>query len=472
MSIEKVGPGGVGNSYGTRATSTPTKIGQAGGPVPVYSGFEQFPATAGFRFAGGLGTDWQPVSGSMAVTSANGGELAAIDPTVLIEGLPAMKLTFSASGGTYIARYTLTNPVSFAQFKTIQVPFLITGNDTNSGLSIIQVWALFSDGSSARLQIGLGDIPPLKWNNTSMSRFSTPVSPGGITFSGATMSTFDTLTITSFQFVIATSAGSVNYPVWVGPIRSTGNSVGRISLVFDGEYISQYTLMKPILDQYGINASLAITTADIGVTGNMSVAQIDEMYKQGYECIHHTFDSTKTGGYVNATQWPTSVSITNDINNQWNFFRSNGWTRGIGMAVVGFVSMFTGSASTSARQRLIIDALKAGGVRSLRSSAGVDKQQIPIGNLGIKPYHLRGAKQITNTDTSNDIKSIIDQAELNGEWAILTFHRLVPNGTSPGSLEMTVSDFAKSIEYLSERLRLGNLICAPIGQTYNDLFGI
>ena len=71
-------------------------------------------------------------------------------------------------------------------------------------------------------------------------------------------------------------------------------------------------------------------------------------------------------------------------------------------------------------------------------------------------------------DTAAAIKTIIDQAEANGEWAVLTFHRVVASGA--GSLETTTTIFEEVCTYLDARRSAGHLDVLPFGRAYDRYF--
>lgn len=405
------------------------------------------------------------------MVSTDAGDDIALDTAVTLDGLPTVKCTFSnAASGTYQADFIFNNARNIAKFKTIQVPIRVTTVEAAAGVALtspaFQVWLTFSDGTTMRLQCDATNVPPNTWHVFSFSRQSPT---GMVSFGGAAaMNTADTLTITKIRIVQSTIATSVNYPIWVGPIRVDGRTTGRVSIVMDGEYISQYTLLKPLLDAYRLKTSLAITNYDIGLSGRMTEAQIDEMYDDGHECIDHTFNSSKVGGYSNATDWPAASDIMADKLAQRDYFISRGWVRGLGFAVNAFTNPFIGT-NNGARQKLIQDAFLAGGIIASRASTALYTSQIPCGNPAIKPFHLRGAIQITSTDTDAAVKAIIDQAELNGEWAIISVHRAVTS--APGALEMTTANFASWFSYAREREDAGGIVVAPMGETYNYYWG-
>lgn len=422
------------------------------------------------QIPGGVFCNWQSGTGSLAMVSTDANDNVALDTAVTLDGLPAAKCTFSdAASGTYIAEFSFTNAISLAGFRTIQVPVKITATLTaaNVGIGVapFQVWLYLSGGGTARLLCDFGNIPPESWHVFSFSRES---STGLVTFSGgATWDTFDSETVTKVRIVQATLAASNGYPVWVGSLRCDARARGCVTICMDGQYSSQYTIAKPILDAYKLKTSLAIVNSDIAGVGRMTLAQIDEMYQQGHECIHHTYDGTKVNGYVNATDWPAAADIALDIKAGFNYFIEHGWTRGLGKIVNAFANPFSPGTAV-ARQQLIQAAMSAAGVECSRASIGLYTTQMSLGYKGVVPFNIRGAIQVTSTDTTAGIKTIIDQAEENGEWAVLTFHRIVASGA--GSLETTTTIFEEVCAYLDSRCSAGHLDVLPFGEAYDKHF--
>ena len=148
---------------------------------------------------------------------------------------------------------------------------------------------------------------------------------------------------------------------------------------------------------------------------------------------------------------------------------TQGWTRGIGIGVEGYVPCFI-STTAKARQELVYAGMKAAGMIAMSSGVG---QSTFLHSLALpkeKPFYLPGTVQITNTTTPADIIAIIDRAEELGEWAIITVHRAVASGA--GSLEMTTADFTTWIDYLATRVAAGGVICQPIGEVYDEFYGL
>lgn len=428
---------------------------------------------------GAIVADWTN-NGALTLNAGSpAGSSAALDTAVLIDGVPALKCVCGNSG-TYIADFTLTNPVSMSKFKSIQIPVIITCSESASGFGTsaapFQIWLTAASGKSFRIKCEFAGIPPGKQHVFSVSRVLTNGSfvpaTGLVLFSSGATGWADldgAETITKVSVVVATGASSVGYPVWVGSIRTDARTVGRVSIRMDGEYSSQYSLVKPLLDKYGFKASLALTTADVGGAGRMTLAQIAEMVGNGHEPIHHTYDSTKTNGYVNATDWPSSAVIAADLKNQWDYFRTQGWDRGIGKCVAGFAESFI-STVNQARQKLVLAGLLAGGAECWTESTNLYAQQMSLGNGKVAPFMLRGAIQITSTNVAADLTNIIDQVEASGEWAIITIHRAVADDATPGSLEMKAGLIDTWMAYAAARQAAGGILVQPLGEVFDECF--
>lgn len=431
------------------------------------------------KAVGAVICDWAN-NGSLVLNGSSPvGSLAALDAAVLIEGAPALKCTMGNSG-TFIADFTLTNPVSLSKFKSIQIPLIITCNETAAGFgtsgSPFQVWIATASGKSFRLKCEFDGVPPGKQHTFSVSRTlingSFVPSTALVAFAAGATAWTDldgTETVTKVSIVVGTGATSVSYPVWVGPIKADVRTVGRVVIRMDGEYSSQYSIIKPMLDKYGFKATLALTTADIGTAGRMTLDQVKEMVGQSHEPGHHTFDSTKVNGYVNATDWPSSAVIAADLKNQWDFFRTQGWDRGFGKCVAGFAESFASTVSM-ARQKLVLAGLLAGGAECWCKSTHLYTQQNAVGNKALKSFMIRGSIQITNTAIPQDIINIIDQAEASGELAVITIHRAVADDVTPGSLEMTTSNMRTWIDYLGAREAAGGVVVQPLGEVIDECF--
>lgn len=445
--------------------------------VPLVSGAGILGGTA---YPGALVTDWGS-AGVLSTTGSTGtGFAAALDAAVLCNGKPALKLTppSDASAQTLIATWTPTNPIRLRDVQSIQIPLMTSAiNGTNCDWNTLKVWLQTSDGKSVRLSLS-----PMTSSHQS-GVFQTYSLSRDAAVANATdpVSSLDAagVTITSIKAVIATTASGTVAPLWLGEVRSdTKRTPGRVVIVMDGEYLSQYSMIFPVMQALGLVGSLAITGVDIGTSNagyqRMSAAQISEMYAAGWECISHTNDSTKQNGYVNASDWASAAAISEDVRANWALFRANGWLRGIGYGVWGFAYAFTAS-QTQARQQLVRDGLRAGGMLAMRKSVPFNgengKVLMPMARMPVDPLNILGAIQVTSSDTDATIKAVIDAAEARGELAIITLHRAVADTETPGSLEIKIGQLAAALQYLAQRVAAGGIVVEPFGATVSRVWG-
>lgn len=441
------------------------------------AGFQAMPdlAAKDLQYPGTLVTDWG-ASGALSTTGSTGtGFSFSLDTATQLNGKPTVKavLPSDATAQTFIGIWTPTDPIRLRDVQSIQVPIMFTShNGSNIDWSSVRVWIQTSDAKSVRLSLqGLttGYRAGI-FQTVSFSRASASASTQD------PMSSLDTtgVTITSIRLVVSTTGNAAAFPIWLGEIRAdVRRTPGRVCIVMDGEYSSQYSLIYPMMQQLGLAGSLAITNFDIGLNGRMTASQIGEMYDAGWECIHHTYDSTKANGYVNSTDWPTAASIAGDVRSSWAYFKARGWVRGIGYGVWAYAYAFV-TAQTQVRQNLVRAGLLAGGILAARKSVSWNGENgnvlVPMTRMPIDPLVIHGGIQVSNSDTAATLKAVIDAAESRGELAIITLHRAVDDSTTPGSLEIKIGELTAAMTYLASRVIAGGLVVEPFGQTCSRVF--
>lgn len=419
---------------------------------------------------GTLLTDW--TNGTPTLASSNGGgEAISIDTSLLIDGIPSMRITLG-NAGTYIADFVFTSPVTVAQLVSLQIPFRCSSNQTafvfgNSP----QVW-LFTDATGTTQQFRIdsaGQALSATYQRAGQTHIISML-PGaagqGWSFSGTPLPTsssdMDALTINRLRFVFAVPSGVAGEKCWFGPIRRNGRRKALVSIVLDGNYDSQDKFMLPMCEAQGIRVSLAPVHSGIGLANRMTYQQIDRAYFEGgHEVVHHTFDgNVKTNGYASSSDWPTLADVQGDIQAGQANQIARGWTRGLGYAVHAMTHPFVPSVS-AARQSLVSQAYANAGVKAIRAGLGRGNGQLqPICNPGlIDPYTICGAKQATSSDNAAALTAVVTRAKAEGAWAIFTFHQSVVS--SPGSLQVLNSDFQTFITALGDDMRTGAVIVAP-----------
>jgi len=422
------------------------------------------------RRRGGIFCDWGSYLGALTLASANTAEAVALDTAVLFDGYPAVKCTLSTTNAaTYIARWTPTNTISLKNFVNIQVPFRMTGVDSTCSHGL-QIWLKCASGKQARLVPIHTRTLPGEWRVDTWVR--TTLS-GTVSFTNTSNWDFlDSEQINAIDIVATSQVASNPYPFWLGPLRAnaTGDK-GVLSIRLDGEYSSQSSIILPLLEAAGLTASLALTHADIGTAGRMSIGQIDAAYDAGHEVILHTYDSTKVNGYANATDWPSGYQITNDIMTGFAAAAAQGWTRGMGTLVEGFSGNYFTATSSATRQKLLKAALSAAGVETFLEITSSTMLNATSGPVGYSSPVVHCQKSIGSTDTPATVKTVIDSAIAGKEWAVLVMHEAVADGVTPVGNQMTASDIENWVSYLASVVAAGNLHVMPVKQAFRSIHG-
>jgi len=427
--------------------------------------------------AGILGTtfcDWS-TGGSIAVSGSTGAT-AVLDNSVSIAGRPSLRITMGATG-TLQVTFTFTTPATLAQLKTLQIPVRFSRNGTDNGATQVMaaptLWLVGSSGSQWRYALATTG-----WRDSAWRVWS--VAPGGTTqgwsFGGSPLptdsSSMDADTIVSARLVYAVNAIDAGETLWLGPLTAGARRKGRVSVVMDGCYTSQDTNILPMMRAQGLRASLAVVNSLVGQSGSFGWSTLARHYSDGHNVLHHTYDATggKTNGYVNATDWPTAASITADVAAGFADLTTRGFTRGVGYGVWGYALPWA-FATGKTRQDLVVNALKAGGLRAMRNgsvSGGPYTRLQSIAHADyVDPLSVQGAIQISSGNSAQDVKDVIDRARDRGEWGVITVHRSVVS--TPGSLEMTNANFDDWISYLGAQVRLGGVDCTPFDEVCSSL---
>jgi hypothetical protein len=67
--------------------------------------------------------------------------------------------------------------------------------------------------------------------------------------------------------------------------------------------------------------------------------------------------------------------------------------------------------------------------------------------LDLERFGIRG-QNILDTTTTDDFKAWVDYTRAHNTWLVLIYHEIVPDGTTPGPYDTTVSQFRAQLEYL------------------------
>lgn len=420
--------------------------------------------------------DFSPGSGTLSLPTGGAGTSIALDNTVLIDGRPSVKCTFSTSASdTFVGRFALTDPVSFKDFKNIVIPIKITANDAvgNVGTSTnpFYIWLRLSGTGTARLRLDCSGISPdgvglYTWTR---SESATVVDFGG----GIDWSTLDSQTVTQVDFVNLASAGIGNaYPVWVGNIYKDVCGTPIVSLRMDGQYSSQYTRAFPIYSGFNLRSTLAIQRSLIDAAGRLTVPQLRDMVAAQHEIGIHSGDVKNSQGYANATDWPTAAGINDDISSTINYIETTLGQQYTGVLVEGFLGQYAGGSTTLARQRTVKSGIYGSGPQVLCTLNTAHKMHNVCGRFfrSERPNFIRSSLSLGSTSTSASIIGLIDQAIQNREWGIITLHEVISDSATPTGNQIKETAFTQGMEYLAQKVAQGAVLNLPLGEAYNNVY--
>ena len=194
-----------------------------------------------------------------------------------------------------------------------------------------------------------------------------------------------------------------------------------VSLTFDDGRISQYTLARKKMDEYGMPGTAYINDYSVGDGTHMSIAQLKEMQDQsGWDISAHTSNHTNL---VNATA--SEVERQFRVNKTWLI--ENGFSKGANHLAYPFGRFDYEKVIPLAKKYFA----------SARTVASY-----PESSKTSNPYALRGY-YVLNTASLQQMKNAVTRAIANNEWALFTFHSIVvtPTGVEEDLPQATFDAF-------------------------------
>ncbi|HSH56263.1 MAG TPA: polysaccharide deacetylase family protein [Candidatus Limnocylindrales bacterium] len=185
-----------------------------------------------------------------------------------------------------------------------------------------------------------------------------------------------------------------------------------ITVTFDDGYLTTYTKAMPILQKYGIRSTQYVLSGTADNPTYMSWEQIANMQRAGHEIACHTIDHSELTGLDDT-----------DLENQIKSCKKE-LTKRFGL-IKNFAAPY---GSQDARTQAVI----AKYFTSQRNTIGDPKN-------GIDQYDVNLAKNfdrnniigvtVRSDTTIEDIQKLIDYAEANNGWLVLTYHQNDDHGS-------------------------------------------
>jgi len=240
--------------------------------------------------------------------------------------------------------------------------------------------------------------------------------------------------INTVQIQLADNGSGATSTAWVNGLSMFPEpGFGVVTLTWDDNFITQWSVAKPLLDQYGYLGTYYILPENVNKDSTfMDMTELQFIAQQGNDMgIHPTLwlDSSTASSaqqiILNAKNWMASNGLYGTAGNEFAFPN-------------GIFGNSTSSALTGppALQQYCQEYFTSCRTVINYAGTGIGEETLNPGS----PYLLRVETIISTTPTST-LHALDQQAAQNHEWLIYELHQ-VTTSTPVGSTQMSSSTFA------------------------------
>ncbi|MET3288377.1 UNVERIFIED_CONTAM: peptidoglycan/xylan/chitin deacetylase (PgdA/CDA1 family) [Brevibacillus sp. OAP136] len=194
----------------------------------------------------------------------------------------------------------------------------------------------------------------------------------------------------------------------------------QLVIMFDDGLSSQYSEAFRRMQQKGMVGSIAVISNVVGNPGHVTLNQLQDMYKYGWDLVNHTHNHLDL-----TTLAPATIASELALCTGW--LTSNGFTRGCNIVAYPY----------GAVNGQVIQAMQ-------KYRAGRTTIDGIVACPPVDRYNLKTVEAQKDTSPS-EIKSRIDEAISLGGSLILFFHKLIETPSS--STEYSLANFQSIIDY-------------------------
>jgi peptidoglycan/xylan/chitin deacetylase (PgdA/CDA1 family) len=219
------------------------------------------------------------------------------------------------------------------------------------------------------------------------------------------------------------------------------DSIPSVSFHFDDGVISQYTEAYSCMKSKGLAGTIYVVSDDVGSANHCSLAQLQEMYADGWAIANHTKDHTALATLSLAEQIA-------ELSTCYDYLISHGMPR-----CARHVAYPTGSHNVDT-----LTAMALLGMTTGRTTNSGYHWMPPAHPYELKTYNLG------YQDTLETAKNRIDAAITSGYSIIFLGHTLVTSGPA-NTQEWTIANFQALVDYVVSR----KIKCVTIDELWECL---
>jgi peptidoglycan/xylan/chitin deacetylase (PgdA/CDA1 family) len=252
----------------------------------------------------------------------------------------------------------------------------------------------------------------------------TPVARGGD-------GTVDLARVTGWQIgVVDAGAGAVS--VWLNGLETVARPPrGVVSVVFDDARDGVARFARPVLDRYGMRASVAVVADLVGTPGFMTLPELRAAARfSGWDVVaHHATLFADDAGFVGLDDAALAAELD----------AVRAWLVAQGFAA-GAAHLAYPSGAFDERTLEVVRTRFASGRTIVR---GLGFETWPPAD----PFRIR-ALSVADRDGLDELRAAVDRAARERSWLVLVFHQLV-DGSAQGPTDFAAEDFAALVAHLA-----------------------
>lgn len=310
------------------------------------------PPTTAYKTNNGVNMLSSWAGGTATVKTAVGTCTAQYDDTVTLAGARSLKITQGADGSG-AAVVTLPEAVDMAGLDNFCFAFRFDSNiASDPGVNKFYIVFYFSDGTYTNHMVDCKMSAPNMTHVLTYARFK----PDNVTsskFGGGDW--FDSKKVTQIGVITETTTlMGVSANLWFGFIGFNFKTKSKLLLGFDGNYITQKTILLPMLEEFGLKANFYIQKYTLGASGRFSNSDLAAIYALGHSVCMHSY--SKDANYTEVAEYPTATlqsDAVSEMTGYKNWATTNGYLRGLDHYAVAIASPFDYGVGTQTNARML-----------------------------------------------------------------------------------------------------------------------